>query len=433
MGLPMKHSCFALLGAALAVSGLAVPGAAKEKGMEEAAGTNQAAASPSKLQVTGTVERFTVDADHADVQSLLKAIFDQAKKQFNPGHNVTGQVTLRLTDQPLDKVLNAVCEQMFLRYHPDKTDGIYRFEQDDAAIKAAFIRLNTLNAQLRQQLRDMGLDVPGDEQLSITPGAIGGFGGGGVARNGAALGNGARGGAGTQSPAQGSAVTGQPGGQNGIRERYDGDQRSAAKAGLGGVDSARVDTKGAQGPLGSQGPAKRDSGHATRLQGDYVNPADALQMLNGANGRPFNADAYQQFLKQNNFVAYNTNSQEIPIADMLQQLGQQAGVQILIDPSVPRGRAFRIDLVLTPRPLPEALNILTRSALLEWRWIGNRIFVTTTPSFKIFYGNMQVPQVIYGVPPGYTLQRASQGYGNSQAVPNGDDKQDGAKNRGGGK
>ena len=41
-------------------------------------------------------------ADHADVQSALKAIFVQAGKQFDLTNTVTGQLTLKLDNQSMD-------------------------------------------------------------------------------------------------------------------------------------------------------------------------------------------------------------------------------------------------------------------------------------------------------------------------------------------
>src|SRR5205823_2689010 len=76
--------------------------------------------------------------------------------------------------------------------------------------------------------------------------------------------------------------------------------------------------------------------------------------------------AYQEAVTQNNFVSLNIpfgNPQ--PVADVLLQLGNQANVPILIDPDVPTGNMFRIDGKISPRSLPEALNVLAPLARLE--------------------------------------------------------------------
>ena len=124
-----------------------------------------AAQAPSRLQVTGSRLQFSIEADHADIQSALKAIFAQAGKQFDLDYTVAGQLTLRLDNQPLDTVLASISRQMFIKYHLDSGTGIYHFEADTDAEKAAFTHLDTVNALLRQQLRALGVDLPGDSQL----------------------------------------------------------------------------------------------------------------------------------------------------------------------------------------------------------------------------------------------------------------------------
>ena len=135
--------------------------------------TEQSAANPqstyqppisqtTRLQITGSGNSLTLDVERADVQGTLKAVLKQAGKQFAPDASVTGTVTLLLTDQPLEAVLRAVCDQCYLQYRADAT-GVYRFTRDDEAIKRAFSQLKQLNTQLRGQLRSMGLDVPSEE------------------------------------------------------------------------------------------------------------------------------------------------------------------------------------------------------------------------------------------------------------------------------
>jgi hypothetical protein len=81
------------------------------------------------------------------------------------------------------------------------------------------------------------------------------------------------------------------------------------------------------------------------------------------------------------------------VRDLLLALGREANVPVVIDPSVPSGEKFRLRGNLPPRPLPELFNYLTPPARLEWRWVGNSIFVTTTPEFQLFWGESEVPRV----------------------------------------
>src|SRR5262249_42355607 len=62
----------------------------------------------ASLRVTGNAMRLSISANRADVRDTLKAIFDQTGKQFVLSNNVTGQVTLRLENQTLTRVLNAI-------------------------------------------------------------------------------------------------------------------------------------------------------------------------------------------------------------------------------------------------------------------------------------------------------------------------------------
>ena len=122
------------------------------------------------MQVTGTEARFSVSANHADVQDALKLVFDQAGKQFLLDNNVTGQITLRLTEQPLNVALDAICKQTFLRYRYDAGASIFCIERDDAAVRTAFSRLRSLDVSLRDQLRLMGLSLPNENGFSVGQG-----------------------------------------------------------------------------------------------------------------------------------------------------------------------------------------------------------------------------------------------------------------------
>ena len=101
--------------------------------------------------MTGSESRFTLSANHADVQDTLKLIFDQANKQFFLDSTVCGQITMRLNDQPLSVTLDAICKQTFLHYRLDANTGITYFERDETAVRAAFTRLRALDANLRDQ------------------------------------------------------------------------------------------------------------------------------------------------------------------------------------------------------------------------------------------------------------------------------------------
>ncbi|MCS6776397.1 MAG: hypothetical protein RMJ43_08780 [Chloroherpetonaceae bacterium] len=276
----------------------------------------------SSLQVSGTSARLSVSASRADVQDVLKAIFDQVDRQFTMDHTVTGMVTLRLSHQPLTVVLNAVCGQTFLRYHVDSRTGVFRFERDEEAVRNAVSRLRALNTLVREQLRAIGLDVPSESVLS----GMRGLAGGGVFS----------------------------------RVRPDRD---------GSVPGART----------------------------APSPGDPVPSGQGADlARPAaSGESYHRFLMENSYVGLNTRGQQVPVVDLLQQLARQARVPIVIDPSVPQGRKFRMSANIPPRPLAELLNLLAPHARLEWRWTGQAIFVTAAPEFQFFWGESETPRVSY--------------------------------------
>ncbi len=174
-------------------------------------GNGSASAPVSVLQVTGTTNSFTVSAQHADVLSLLKLVFDQAHRQFVPDASVTGDVTFALTGQRFDVVLAAICRQTFLRYEVDK-QGIYRFRRDEEALRNLLLKTQAINGVLQEQLRGMGYAVPStvlgtDSQMRSRAmqgrqsapagdaiGGQGGFGGGGGGSFGGGFSNNAPGG-----------------------------------------------------------------------------------------------------------------------------------------------------------------------------------------------------------------------------------------------
>ena len=142
----LNRTTAVLCGAVALLTGPVRSVAAIEQNPTSTQSSAQTPLSPSaRLQVSGSGDRLTVDVERGDVQSTLKAVLKQTGKQFVPDANVTGTVTLLLTDQPLDVVLRAVCDQSYLRYTTSPS-GVYRFTRDDAAIKTAFSRLNELNA-----------------------------------------------------------------------------------------------------------------------------------------------------------------------------------------------------------------------------------------------------------------------------------------------
>ena len=314
----------------------------------------------SKLQVTGTAERLSIDAEHADVQSVLKAVLKQAGKQFQPDGAVTGQVTLLLTDQPLDTLLRGICGQTFLRFRRDPADGIYRFTRDDEAIKTAFVRLNALNSVLRMQLRDMGLDVPEDGRFGID------------AKTSA------------ESPA------GDVGAKKdlGVGPAAAGlSKRNRTALGYGGGLAQRTAGKGRSndGSLAgdANGLAQIHSNFAVQSMVDQLGgTARSLALQNQ------NVQEYEAFLRRNSLVGFNISAEKpAPVADVLTQFSQQANVPVLVDQSVPNSLRFRIWGTLSPRPLGEALNILAPVARLQWRWIGNTVFVFPTPDFQVLFGD----------------------------------------------
>ncbi|HZO91687.1 MAG TPA: hypothetical protein VFB38_25420 [Chthonomonadaceae bacterium] len=380
-------------------------------------GYGNAAAVASTLQVTGTADRFTILADHADVRSLLSLVFNQAEKDFTLDNNVAGQVTMRLSRQSFLTVLDAICQQTFLRYTQDKDTGIYHFTRDDEAIRAAFTRLRTLNAQLQAQLRFLGLDLPHLGQNGFAPpayfgvpgqlgGGFGGFGGGATLNMQRLQQTGPPGPAGPAGPSPQSV-------DNALTRRQEARVKSAP--------SSEKETKGEE-----------------RLAHPAPRRADGRDRLGGANQPTIvpdaaaQQDAYRQLKNQYNYVElYTQPGQSLPVRDAIEQLAAQANVPVLIDPKVPAGPKFRLEGSISARSLPDALNILTSIARLEWKWVGDKIFVTTTPDFQLFYGNTNVPRASY--PPVELQQRALK----SQARPANpgaeSDKKANPKSRAGGK
>ena len=134
-----------------------------------------------------------------------------------------------------------------------------------------------------------------------------------------------------------------------------------------------------------------------------------------------NPDNYLAFLKQNGLVYINTGGSKAPVTEVLQELGRQSNTPILIDPSVPTGPKFNLQGYISPRTLPEAMQVLTQSSRLTWRWLGGSIYVSALPDFQLFY-NSASPRVIFGSS-GLPSQQGGQGQQSSSnngayAVPN---------------
>lgn len=298
------------------------------------------------LQVTGTNSRFTLSANHADVLEVLKLVFDQAEKQFVIEGNISGTVTLRLSEQPLGVVLPAICRQAFLKFRFDAVNGIFTIERDEASVRAAFTQLRNLDAELRNQLRLMGLNLPNDSVIMNNGVKILSFGARQSTdnfRGGASFGGGAN---------NSLKPTGEPNSNN----------RSVQTNSTPKVTS----------PKGEQGSATPSPNGGLLLDMQYN-------------------DAYEQFLRQNNFVFFNIpKDKPEPVFNVLELWSKQANVPILVDPSVPRGGKFVIRGSIPPRPIMDALNAIAPYARLDWRWAGNSIFVTTTPEFEMLLHDVSI-------------------------------------------
>ncbi len=338
----------------------------------DASEPTQASAAPSRLHVTGTRTAFSIDGDHSDVLACIKAVFSQAGKQFDADASVGGQITLQLAGQPLETALTSICKGAYLKYHIDPNTGIYHFEQDADAIKAAFTHLQDLNAALRQQLRDMGLEVPEDAMLNLAPA--------GTTR--------------LKSP-----ITAQRGGAGG---GFGGARAADAAPNTTNGAATLESTAKAAGPRG----AKSDIGASGRAGGqirtDFLPESFVRQfLLPGATAnsnispQDFQSQ-YGTFLKQNGLVAINTNGNAVPMSDLFSELSRQTNTLILLDPSVPRGSKFRINLSLPACTLTEALNVILPAAHLRWRSLNGSTYISATPDFQLFFGSQLNPGVIFG-------------------------------------
>ncbi len=326
-------------------------------------------ASAVRLQVSGTSDRISLDAERADVQSVIKAVLKQSGKQFAPDSSVTGQVTLLLTDQPLQVALRVICDGSYLRYSVSPT-GIYHFSRDDDAVKKAFTRLAQLNAELRGQLRSLGFDMPAEEQFGASRLRV---------PTGAAL---------------DSTAKSLP--RDEVKKDAQADrslQTGAAKP-LGDslLAPESIVSAGSRRSAPAPGGAfKKEalSGNAN-IHAYLVPQGEVSQFLNQAGSGTLGGLQDLNYLaKQNGFVWFNISEEKPePVASVLQLFSRQSNVPILVDQSIPNSLKFRVWGSLSARHLPEALNVLAPTAHLQWRWIGNTIFVVPAPSFQVFFGDL---------------------------------------------
>ncbi len=386
--LGMLHTSSFAAPEALNTIALAMPGATEK----QAGAENQNVTPPatvSVLQVTGTTNVFTISAQHADVLSLLKLVFDQSHRQFVPDASVTGDVTFALSGQRFDTVLASICRQTFLRYEVDK-QGIYQFRRDEEGLRNLLLKTQAINNVLSEQLRRMGYAVPsvqfGANEASrgralsssqAAPGAAansgtgagqrGGFGGGGgFGRND----SGYAGGQGANTPgssqSSGDIIAGRRSADIGKDERGD-NANAKIMARRKPDDQSGVEGSQKPSPVNGAGAEPGPSGSAGQSTAPGTNRQAAGIYQDGQAGvrGPAPSDLefattgqYQTFMKQNNLVAINTRGEKVPVLQVLADLSRQANVPILVDPDVPKGKEFVVSASIPACPLNVMLNYL---------------------------------------------------------------------------
>ena len=302
------------------------------------AGETDQSAPTSQLQVSRKIGKYTLIADRAEVKSVLKLLFDQAEKQFLPDANTIGQLTMRLDGQPFRVCLDAICLQTFLKYQLDPKTGIYLITRNEQAIKESFGRMRSMNILLQRQLETLGFKVQSDQ----------------VSR----------------------------GGQQGLQSnsRFKTDQNNRSATGGGGF-----------------------GGNGGRLGGTFVLPqagkneagqmGNSIRYQDGPVGNGVYIGTLSQFYAGNGLVMIDIpKGTNRPVIEILQDLGNQANVPVFIDPSVPVGNKFRMNGRISPRPLTDALNLVSFYGKLEWRWIGDKIFIEPLSDFLLFFGESEVPK-----------------------------------------
>ena len=384
----LRHLNMGALGICVAALALTAVGPVRAEQQNGSAAQNSyapAATPATRLQVTGSGARLSVDAERADVQSLLRAVLKQAGRQFVPDPNVTGQVTLLLTDQPLDAVLRAICTASYLKY-TEAPSGLYQFVRDDAAVSRAFAQLARLNAQSLTQLRALGLDVPMGEQL-----AEGKTRSQGVRGTGAPL-------SAADAPAQGAFAA------------------KPAPAGGPAASSRALNSGGGTRGLKTyrDGQGREISAPGANIHAYVLPQANNVLALRNRTSPP-ELQTNNVLTRPNGFVWFNIPEEKPePVAAVLQRFSQQANVPILVDQSIPNSLKFRLWGSLSPRQLPEALNVLAPTAHLQWRWIGDSIFVVPAPSFQVSFGDQGATRSAYPA-----QQRAEQSAGGDSKLGRG--------------
>ena len=321
----------------------------------------------SRIQVSGSADKMSLDVERGDVVSVLKAVMKQGQKMFIPDATVTGQVTLSVSDQSISNVLKAICEQSFLKYQIK--DNIYKFTRDEDSIKSSFSRLKELNVQLRQQLRTLGLELPEDSVLD-SPERAGGFGGGS---------------------------------NNGVGDKT----LNVRTKDLAGADPSNRSRKMTPDAVKNARDSIRSksSDEDQKSKGEQIQNSPALSntneihtLTNGVDGPSsaslertnnyLNGLSYQDFLQRNRLVYFNIPAEKPePVSSVLQSIGRQANVPVFIDQSIPNSLKFRLWGNMSPRQLNDALNTIAPRARLQWRWVGNTVYVVPAPDFQIAFGD----------------------------------------------
>ena len=319
----------------------------------------------SRIQVSGSTDKMSVDVEHGDLVSVFKAVMKQGQKMFTPDATVSGQVTLSLSDQPLASVLKAICEQSYLKYQVK--DGIYKFTRDDDAIKVSFTKLKELNLQLRQQLRSLGMELPDDANFDMANNRAG-FGGGKANAKSMPLLT-------KDKRAFDSPLANAPQAPQEVQKARDSVRGNS-------VERQSIRIKSEQLSRGDK--IATPNGFVSQSAGDNLELNDSK--VNGNN--TLNGLSYQEFLERNKLVYFNIPSEKPqPVSSVLQSIGQQANVPIFLDQSIPNSLKFRIWGNLSPRQLNDALNTITPRARLQWRWVGNTVYVVPAPDFQLAFGD----------------------------------------------
>lgn len=360
----------------LAVATLTLPATARAEENSSAPPPPQTA---SRLEVSGAGGRLTIDSDHADVQSVLKAALKQAGKQYAPDATVAGSITVLLVNQPLDVALRLVCLQCFLKYDVS-SDGIYRFTRDDDAVRRAFERIKTLNDAAVDQLRELGvLSLAAPRDTYAKPRALAGYGEAEFAT-------------GRNSPA---ALGGSAAGANGVvvPDAANGRNPAAARrVTTPSGRSAKIDAE-TEPRFDSPAPSGRtpgaDRSHIYSMRVDPGSPAAQLLNQGAKSNSALDLPAY---FAQSGFVSFNIPEEKPePVAAVLQLFSRQSNVPIVVDPAIPNGLKFRLWGTLSPRQLSEALNVIAPTARLQWRRIGGIVYVFPAPEFQVIFGAANGP------------------------------------------